>query len=217
MTPIILLMKLHPFKVWQGRSCLFGQWCRVRRWITTCVCLKFWRRGDALSGWSLYYCCHLASYRGFTSMLWRCIFLVKVWGDLPAELTGLFSGSTAFTFAGPYSSGLVKLERALQAVVDLDKPLLIPLDLKSWITSERLTGDRPGDLARNSDTPLSTEPSISDRERLNPVFELEFKGSLRTGWFAIRLTSSKSSVDDFVLSTKQFQKFVGAVFDLCSS
>lgn len=38
--------------------------------------------------------------------LWCRIFLVKVWGDLSAQLTGLFSGFTEFTFVGQYFTGL---------------------------------------------------------------------------------------------------------------
>lgn len=84
--------------------------------------------------------------------------------------------------------------------MDLDNPRLIPPDLKSWITTERVTGDIPGDLARKAETPLSTEPPISERDLLNPVFDSV--ESLKTGWFAILSTSSKSSVEDFELLTK---------------
>ena len=66
-------------------------------------------------------------------------------------------------------------------MVDLDSPRLIPPDLKSWITTERVTGDIPGDLAKNADTPLSTDPPISERDLRNPVFELDSDDSLRTG------------------------------------
>ena len=65
--------------------------------------------------------------------------------------------------------------------MDLDKPLQIPPDLKSWITRDLVTGDNPGDLAKNAETPLSTEPPISERDLLNPVFELDSDESLSTG------------------------------------
>ena len=61
-------------------------------------------------------------------------------------------------------------------------------------------------LARKEDTPLSTEPPISDRLRLMPLTvpepESNSEAARSTGWLAILSTSSRSSVEDLVLDTK---------------
>ena len=59
-------------------------------------------------------------------------------------------------------------------------------------------------LARKEDTPLSTDPPISDRLRRIPPNTPESNSAevRSTGWLAILSTSSRSSVEDLVLDTK---------------
>ena len=65
-------------------------------------------------------------------------------------------------------------------------------------------------LERKEETPLSTDPPISDLLLLIPErFLKKRSGELcRTGWFAIRSTSSRSSVEDLVLLTKAVSNIV---------
>jgi len=84
-----------------------------------------------------------------------------------------------------------RLERLAHVVVDLDKPRVMPM------CAAEVCGD-----IKEEETPRSTEPPISERDLLRRAVE----GKRAAGWFAIRSTSSRSSVLDLLLLTKAVSK-----------